>query len=414
MKNENKFLEFIRRFHIIPKIVCVILAFIFWIYVMEIDSPDNEDTFEDIYITVVGTTELENEKNLSVFSGYDTPVDVTVKGQKSVISKYTAEDIVVTVDVSDIEQSGMYTLELFYDLPSGLTLVESSAKEVNMFIDRRTSANIAVEPQLKSYKISTADYALGDVTCDTQLITVTGPESVINEIDKAVVEVNMGDEHLTQSISTDGTIVLKRQNGETVDSRYLKLSKNTVSVNIPVLGFKSVPLRVSTKHGFYTNDNSTLTVEPQTIRIKGEPSALQNIEYIDITTIDEKKIGGDTELNVDINLPENVYAADGQPTVATVSIKLNNFIKKTFVIEKFLVINSGDLDIDVIDESVAVTVIGERGAVNRLKLEDIVITVDFANYMDNTGIVNPPVTITIYSEGTVYELGFYDVQVQIK
>ena len=40
---------------------------------------------------------------------------------------------------------------------------------------------------------------------------------------------------------------------------------------------------------------------------------------------------------------------------------------------------------------------------------------DFTNYKDNTGIVNTPAIITFNSEGgTVYELGFYDVQVQIK
>ncbi len=415
MKSENKFIGFVRRYHIIPKLVCVFLAFIFWIYVMEIDSPDNEDVFEDIGIKVVGSTILENERNLSVFSGYDALVDVTVKGQKSVISKYKSEDIVITVDVSEIEKSGMYTLDLYYELPSGLTFVDATIDEVTMFIDRRISANITVEPLLKSYKISTADYGLGTITCDTQLITVTGAESVINEVAKGVVEVNMGDQHLTQSVTTDGTIVLKNQNGENVDSRYIKLSKSNVSVNIPVYGFKDVPLRVATKYGFYNDTNSKVTVTPEKIRVKGEPSALVNIEYIDVTTIDEKKIGGDTDLNVDITLPENVFPADGEPTEATVSIKLNNFIKKTFVIEKFLIVNSGDLNVEVVDKSIAVTIIGERGAVNRLTADDITVTVDFTNYRDNTGTVNPPAIITVnVEEGTAYELGFYDVQVQIK
>ena len=415
MKTENKFLGFIRRYHVIPKLVCIVLAFIFWIYVMEIDSPDNEETFEDITITIVGTTELENEKNLSVFNGYDTLVDVTVKGQKSVISKYKSEDIVITADVSSIEKSGMYTLELYYDLPSGLTFVDATIDEVTMFIDRRVSANVTIEPLLKSYKISTAEYGLGTITCDTQLITVTGAESVISEIDKGVVEVNMGDQHLTQSITTDGTIVLKNQNGENVDSRYIKLSKTNVSVNIPVYGFKIVPLRAPTKYGFFTKDNSAITIAPEKVKVKGEPSALSNIEFIDVTTIDEKKIAGDTVLSVNIALPENVYLAEGESDNATVSIKLSNFIKKTFVIDEFLIRNSGDLNVEVVDKTIQVTVIGERGAVNKLTADDISVIIDFTNYKDNTGIVNTPAIITFNSDGgTVYELGFYDVQVQIK
>ena len=154
MKTDNKFLGFIKSFHIIPKLVCVFLAFILWIYVMEVDSPDYEDVFEDVAVTVVGTTQLENERNLSIFSGYDTLVDVTVKGQKSVIAKYSSEDIVATVDVSKIEKSGMYTLEVFVDVPSGMTLIESSVTQINMFVDKRTTENIPVEASVKSYNIS--------------------------------------------------------------------------------------------------------------------------------------------------------------------------------------------------------------------------------------------------------------------
>ena len=40
MKKQNNFISFVRRFHILPKLVCLLFAFIFWIYVMEVDSPD--------------------------------------------------------------------------------------------------------------------------------------------------------------------------------------------------------------------------------------------------------------------------------------------------------------------------------------------------------------------------------------
>ena len=114
MEKNNK--SFISRFHIVPKLICVLFAFIIWIYVMTVDSPDNEEVFEDVPVTIMGTTALENERNLSIFSGYDALVDVTVRGQKSVISKYSSEDIVATVDVSKITEGGMYNLELFFDL----------------------------------------------------------------------------------------------------------------------------------------------------------------------------------------------------------------------------------------------------------------------------------------------------------
>jgi len=317
MKTDNKFLGFIKSFHIIPKLVCVFLAFILWIYVMEVDSPDYEDVFEDVAVTVVGTTQLENERNLSIFSGYDTLVDVTVKGQKSVIAKYSSEDIVATVDVSKIEKSGMYTLEVFVDVPSGMTLVESSVTQINMFVDKRTTENIPVEASVKSYKISSEEYSLGDITCSTDMISVTGPESVIREIDHGLVEVDLGGEFITKSITTEADVLLKSQNGEDIESRYLKLSKTSIQVNVPVYGFKNVPLRVTTKNGFYTEKLTDVTVSPEIIKVKGEPSVLQNVDSIDVTVIDEKRIGENTQLEVDIILPDNVYPVTGEPETAT-------------------------------------------------------------------------------------------------
>lgn len=415
MKTDNKFLRALKRFHLIPKIVCLLFAFIFWIYVMEVDSPDYEDTFEDVPVTVVGTTVLENDKNLAVFSGYDTYVDITVRGQKSVIAKYSVEDIEVRVDVSEVEKSGMYSFELFYDLPSGITLIDSSAKEINMFIDRRSTANVSVEPVIKSYKLSSAEYTLGDVTSDTDTITVTGPESVICDIDKGVVEINMGDEHLTQSLVADGNIVLKNQNGETVESKYLKLSKSTVTVSIPVYTFKELPLRVTGKHGYYNSSNSEITVEPRTVKVKGETSILKNLDFIDVTAIDEKKISADTEFIVDISLPESVYAVEGEPTDATVSVDLKGFIVKTFVVENIKIINAGDADPEILDKTVAVKVMGDKKTMDKITEKDITLVVDFSNFKENVGIVNAAATVEFdVSGGIVYEIGVYSIQVQTK
>lgn len=415
MKTDNKFLGFIKSFHIIPKLVCVFLAFILWIYVMEVDSPDYEDVFEDVAVTVVGTTQLENERNLSIFSGYDTLVDVTVKGQKSVIAKYSSDDIVATVDVSKIEKSGMYTLEVFVDVPSGMTLIESSVTQINMFVDKRTTENIPVEASVKSYKISSEEYSLGDITCSTDMISVTGPESVIREIDHGLVEVDLGGEFITKSITTEADVLLKSQNGEDIESRYLKLSKTSIQVNVPVYGFKNVPLRVTTKNGFYTEKLTDVTVSPEIIKVKGEPSVLQNVDSIDVTVIDEKRIGENTQLEVDIILPDNVYPVTGEPETATVNIKLSGLVRSTFEVENITIINTGDKKVKALDKSVAVTVIAEKSIMKKLKAEDITLVVDFTNFKENIGIVNAVAEVQFNTaDGVVYEIGVYSIQIQAK
>ena len=136
-----------------------------------------------------------------------------------------------------------------------------------MFIDKRTSANIDVEVNLRSYKISSAEYALGDIVCDTDTIMVTGPSSIIDDIDHALVDIDLKDAHLTESLSTSGEIVLKNQNSGNIDSKFVKLSKTTAQVQIPVFVYKEIPLSVQTKYGFYTDKTASITIEPATVKV---------------------------------------------------------------------------------------------------------------------------------------------------
>ena len=407
-------MNFIRSFNLIPKLVCFLLAFVFWIYVMQVDSPDNEEVFEDIPVTVSGITALENERNLSIFSGYDTLIDITVKGKKSDISKYSSEDIVATVDVSKIEQSGMYNLELYFDLPSDLTFVKSSSSELNIFVDKRITANVSVFPQLRSYTFDPSKYSLGTVVCDTDLISVTGPESVIKEINHAAVEVNFGGAELEHSETRDGNIVLKNQNNEQIASKYLKFSKNTVQVTVPVYTYENIPLRAIGKYGYYNKNNSKITVSPETVRVKGEAAILDTIDHIDITTIDEKNFSESTEIIADITLPENVFPVEGQPTVATVSIELKGMTEKTFICKNIVIKNASDKDkFTLIDKSVTVTVLGDAKALNGLTADDITVTVDLSKYADAEGVIYPTATITFDNEnGIVYEIGTYSVKLK--
>ena len=352
-----------------------------------------------------------------MFSGHDVLIDIKVKGQKTVISKYSEEDMTVRVDVSDIKESGMYTLDLFFELPSDISLINASVSEVNMFIDKRTSANVDVEVNLRSYKIASAEYALGTIECDTNMIMVTGPSSIISDIDHALVEINLNDANLTESLSTSGEIVLKNQNGGNIESKFVKLSKTTAQVDIPVFGYKEIPLSVQTKHGFYTAKTASVSVEPATIRVKGDPSILESIDKIDITTLDEKTIRENTELLVDITLPSNLYAVEGESTTASVSVDLKGLDRKTFHVKSknIEIIGADGKKVQILDDSLAITVLGEKSVLSTMKADDIIVKADISSFKNTTGVMYPNAEISFESvDGIVFEIGNYSIRVQYK
>ena len=66
-KNGAKKNGTVRKLNLIPRIVCFVFAFIMWIYVMVVDSPDYEQRFDGVPVDIVGATALEKNSSFSVF-----------------------------------------------------------------------------------------------------------------------------------------------------------------------------------------------------------------------------------------------------------------------------------------------------------------------------------------------------------
>ena len=88
------------KIRMIPALVCLFFAVVIWYYVMQVDNPDYKYTFENIAVSIDDQQLMElSNRGLTTFTGTDYSVDITVRGKKSTVSRYTSSDIVVTADV---------------------------------------------------------------------------------------------------------------------------------------------------------------------------------------------------------------------------------------------------------------------------------------------------------------------------
>ena len=63
------FVNFFKRFNVLPKMFCVLVAFLIWLYVTAVESPDHEETITSVPVELFGVGTLESEHNLSPVSG---------------------------------------------------------------------------------------------------------------------------------------------------------------------------------------------------------------------------------------------------------------------------------------------------------------------------------------------------------
>jgi len=132
---------------IIPVLLSVLCAISLWLYVMSVESPLDNNTFYGVNVELRNETVLK-KNSLSVFSGQNTSVNVTVTGKKSLLNRLRAEDLVAYVDVGNITEAGEYGLDIKLDPVEGVTLSGLSVNKVTVFVESMVTKYVPIDAEI--------------------------------------------------------------------------------------------------------------------------------------------------------------------------------------------------------------------------------------------------------------------------
>lgn len=399
-----------RRYDILPKILCFIAAFILWIYVTQVETSDYEETFNGISVELINTSVLESEAGLNVYSGHGNTVNVTVSGKKSDINRYTSESIKVFADVSEITESGRHTVPIFAETPNGLTVSEMSLSFINVYVDAISTVEVDIRPKILTAIIGDG-CELGEITPEYSLVTLTGPKSVLNEIDYAQISLELGE--INSTVSTIAPLELIGRNESVVDTRYVQLNRSEVKVTVPVYTTKEVPLTIDYKNGYYNDSNVKITYEPKTVQLKGDPAELSKISSISLGTLDEKTVTSDVMHVYKLVLPAGITSTENIETVNVTIAHIGTTVR-SFSVDSIEVQGADKLKYEVLTKTLTVRVRGTKAELDKIEKENIKASVDLSEYGDSvSGTITVNADISISGAGKSYSVGEYPVQIKI-
>ncbi len=400
-----------RMMDFVAKILCLVAAFFLWFYAMSNDAVMIEKDYT-IPVAFEKENELYSQTGWSVLSGKDSNVVVTLKGKRSVINNMSDADLHAYVDVSSVEHAGRQNLEIRFEVPTVCELVNSSVSELISYIDKKVSADVPVEVVYSDYILS-SHYQLDDPVLNIEQVSVTGPESELRNVAAARAVLKLG--NITQTVNAMGDLSLVDKSGNEIISSYLTMSTTSVSVTVKLFAVKEVPLTVNYKYGYFNKDNVDIDVSPKTITLRGEPSVLDKIESINVATIDEKQFATDLKQSVPITLPENVLSL-GSESEAVIDVKHKNTTTRKISVENIVLANGDPSKFMLQTTSLNIELRGPRDLVQEITSEDVSVLVDMNNYKSANGVVVIPVSVQFAAKysGSVYELGSYDVKVEVK
>lgn len=361
----------------------VAIAFGLWMYVITTVSPGSEENYYNIPVVLEGEAVLA-EHNLMITGISETDVTMRLSGNRSDLYKVNSSNITLKANLANIREEGVHSISYTASFPGDVAqnafeVMSQNPKYIFVTVEKRSTKEVPVEVKWIG---STPDGFMSDrenKVLDYDAITISGPASVADQIQKAVIEVDLNGQR--ESISQSYRYTLCDGEGNPVDAQSITTNVEEVRLDVKVQYVKEVMLQVDVIYGGGANgQNTRITVSPETIRLSGGEAVLEELgDTIVLGKINLAEISQSTTKSFSINLPEGVTNLTGV-TEADVTITFNGLsTPREFVVENIEMINIPEgMEVDLITEKLTVTVRGPAADVTRLTAEDITVVVDFS------------------------------------
>lgn len=366
---------------ILPILLSAVIAFGLWAYVITVDQPESEKTYYNIPVVLQNESILA-ERGLMIVSERPT-VTLDLSGTRTNLNQLNESNINVIANVSSIVTPG--THELTYNvsypgnIPSGsIVRKKSDPNMVTLKVENRITKPIPVVP---NYMGTTVPEGLvadkENMILDYETIEVSGPESVLNQITQAVILVDLQDQ--TQTIVGEYAYTLCDDTGEPVDSQWVTTNVELVNLTLPIQRVKEIALELNIiEGGGATALTSVIDIQPRTIRVSGSEALLDDLNTLEIGTIDLSTLEGDSTLNFAIVLPEGVVNETGI-SEAVVEVKFPNLKMQSFSVSNIVLQNVPEgMQAELITQVLEVKLRGPVALMESVTDADITAVVDLS------------------------------------
>ena len=365
------------------KILAIIFSFLLWLVVVNIDDPKQTRTFTSV-VTVTNEDVLTQAGKLYEIKDGVNTVSFRVTAKRSIIEKLSPSDFSAVADMNNLENSERVPVTIA--AKSYANYITISSRQNYLYVNLKDLMTERFVISAQTSGTLEPELAVEEVTCSPTVITVTGPQDVVNKIDSVVASANITG--VTSNFTENVIPKFYDAKGETVDTSSLNLSVSTVSVSVSFVNTKAVDIVVKTS-GVLSPELTlgSIKTDPSSVMIIGEPSALNEVSNITIpeTVINLSNLTGSFTTSVDISsyLPDGVTLAEGTSSKVAIYVTMANETASTINVPAGNIalreIPEG-LAVSLDAESVTVDIFGKEEDLAALKADEV------KGYIDCSGL----------------------------
>ena len=399
--------------HPVLGVVSLVIAFFVWLIVMNVSDPVRTKTFASIPVSVSNASYVES-KGLSykIADGFQN-ISVTVKSNTSIIERLSTSSIVANADLTQIIDfnSDPVMVPVTVQIPGVSTdSITANPRNIEISLEDMVSQDFVINTTAGDTSPANG-YEIGSISATPEKLTLRGPKSMIERIDKVVAQVDVTGLKTDATLGT--TIRVFDKNGDV-------LSDSRMNYLTPNIGFDDIRVRVTLDEvlsdvpivaqsygtpaeGYTVGD---ISVTPSTIQLVGSEDALDAFRAdggkividSDSKAVDISGASSDQDINVKITdyLPADLRLAADLTDKVVVNVKILEQNTKSFEIETKNIRQDNlpdSLNAVFKESQLDVRVKGSDEKLARLSTDDISASVDLSGV--KAGDVTLPVSISL-------------------
>lgn len=282
--------------NLVPKLVAILAALVLWVFVMNEQNPPLDGTFQ------VAVTARNLAEDMVVLESPAT-VRVKVRGLRNAIAGSSNRDFRASVDLKGLA-AGQYNLPVTVSTPGGYDLVEVIPDKVPIRLDVIRSRQYNVEARLSGPLVG--ELSLGQVDVRPTVITVTGPSSRLELVEKVLAPVEIRGR--TPAFSQKSRVILLGPDGHELRNLTVEPEQVTVAGNLEQA---AIAKRVEVKTLTVGNLPADLVLrriftEPVQVEIKGPRDIVERVGSISTDPVSLEGITQDVTREVSLQLPPGI------------------------------------------------------------------------------------------------------------
>lgn len=391
------------------KILALLVSVGLWIIAININDPVSENTYT-VNVSLQNAGVLSSAGKYFEVKDNSDRIKVVVRGTRTALSQFNQADIVATADLSKITEDNLVPIDLSTTKQSDkIEGIRSESQYVKLALEDVRRLQMPIE--VKVLNDPQDGYILGSTQTSQNVVIISGPESIINQVESAAVEIDVSG--ATTDVKISLPIHLYSKEDDIIDTTKVNMSVQEISTTASILQKAVVPL-IAIPQGTPTQGyvlNGIIEGLPTEITIAGKSNIVSKIPYIDISeSLDVNDIYQNTSYEININdyLPDGVSMVGnvGNNGILDISVGVDKESERTIVLDPEAIQVIGvpegySATVSDLDDDVEVPVSGLKSLLDTVDESKLVPVINVDKYLSNNGLtiekghIDIPLDITL-------------------